>query len=314
MACMAFERRFSGGFEIVGEMTSGEAYDPQFQVTYRTAASILAHAEYPKARLAYLDSLLALYGDNVFLNRLLMEGARTVIFAVAICLDAGFREEDRDSWPTIGNLKKALAAFGLASPRRIEQVVSRLIQTGYLESRVSPRDARVRLLAPTAKMLAHDQEWLISHYRPLAILFGDERYARPLARDPAFQRVQRGVACDFFVQSAMVLLRNPDIMLFLARDAGILVLVRLVRATITAGWQTVPLSLTELARSCSISRTHVRQLLSDAQAQGLVEIGHAARQITILPRTLQSLDQFIADGMSNHDRTGAAALRPLGSD
>ncbi|MCD2317319.1 hypothetical protein LQ954_14315 [Sphingomonas sp. IC-11] len=286
-------------------------YDSHFQVKYRTAASILAHPEYSKARVAYLNGVLALYGDDVFLNRLLLEGARTVIFAVAICLDAGFREEDRDTWPTISNLKKALAPFGLASPRRIEQVVSRLIQTGYLESRVSPHDARVRLLAPTPKMLAHDQEWLISHYRPLAILFGEGRYARALGRDPAFQRVQRGVACDFFVQSAMVLLRNPDIMLFLARDAGILVLLRLVSATLVAGSATVSLSLADLARSCSISRTHVRQLLNDAQTQGLVQISQAARQITILPRALQSLDQFIADGMSNHDLTGAAAMRVL---
>lgn len=162
-------------------------------------------------------------------------------------------------------------------------------------------------------MLAHDHDWLIAHYRPLAILFGEARYAGALGRDPAFQRVQRGVATDFFAQSARVLQRNPDIMLFFARDAGILVLVRLVHESLSTGCDTVPLSLAELSRGCSISRTHIRQLLKDAQSQGLMQIGHAAREITILPRALKSLDQFIADGMSNHDLTGAAAVRALGS-
>src|SRR3546814_19402374 len=69
-----------------------------------------------------------------------MEAARTVIFVVIICMEAGYREDDRETWPTIGNLKKVLALFGLASPRRIEQLAGRLMQTGFLESRVSARD------------------------------------------------------------------------------------------------------------------------------------------------------------------------------
>src|SRR3546814_588356 len=155
-----------------------------------------------------------------------MEAARTVIFVVIICMEAGYREDDRETWPTIGNLKKVLALFGLASPRRIEQLAGRLMQTGFLESRVSARDRRARLLIPTARMMEHDQDWLMTSYAPLAVLFGEADYALPLRGDKAFQRAQRQVATGFFVPSAMVLLRNPDIMLFLARDAGILVLVR----------------------------------------------------------------------------------------
>lgn len=291
--------------------TDRRAYDPHFGVAYRSAEAILSHAEFPRARLVYLDSVLTLYGGNAFLNKLLMEAARIVIFAVVICLEAGYRKEDRATWPTVGNLKKALALFNIASPRRIDHVLGRLIQTGYLESKVSPQDRRARLLLPTDRMKRHDQDWLAAHYAPLAILYGDADYALPLRGDPEFQRVQRQIATGFFAQSAMVLLRNPDIMLFLTRDAGILVLAQLVKEAMNQGATTVPLSFADLSRRFVVSRTHVRQLLMDAEAQGLVALSQDRRQVTLTPRILGSLNQFIADGMSNHDLTGAAARKAL---
>lgn len=295
----------------MSETVRHKAHDPHFGIDYWTSEAILTHPDFPRARAAYIDKVLALYGDDPFLNKLLMEAVRMVIFAVAICMEASYREDDRNTWPTVGNLKKALALFGLASPRRIEQVVGRLIQTGFLESRVSGLDKRVRLLIPTAKMIEHDQDWLVAHYAPLAALFGDDDYAAVLNGDRDFQRVQRRVATGFFVQSAMVLMRNPDIMLFLSRDAGIFVLMELARDAAARGSSSVDLSLAQLGRRFAVSRTHVRQLLQAAEAQELVEIDQAQRRITLTPRLWQSLDRFIADGMSNHDLTAAAAKREL---
>lgn len=74
-----------------------KAYDPHFGVDYRTASSILNHPDSARARAEYVDKTLALYGDDAFLNKLLMEAARIVIFAVAICLSVGYREDDRSS-------------------------------------------------------------------------------------------------------------------------------------------------------------------------------------------------------------------------
>ena len=298
--------------KVVGEAAFGKAYDPHFAVDYWSAEAILAHPDFPRARATYFGKVLALYGDDVFLNKLLMEAVRIVAFAVAICMEAGCRPDDRETWPTIGNLKKALAPFGLASPRRIEHVVGRLVQTGYLESRLSPLDGRVRLLIPTARMVAHDQDWLIAHYAPLAVLFGDADYRLPLSGDRQFQRVQRQAATGIFTQSAMVMLQNPDVLLFLVRDAGVLILIELARAVAERGTPIVDLSLAGLGRRFAISRTHVRQLLLEAEARELVEIDQEQRRIGLKPRLLESLDRFIAEGMSNHDLTGAAARRRCG--
>src|SRR3546814_19238532 len=97
----------------------------------------------------------------------------------------------------------------------------------------------------------------------------------------------------------MVLLRNPDIMLFLARDAGILVLVELAKEMADRGTPTVDLSLARLGRRFAVSRTHVRQLLAAADTQELVVIDKARRRTNMHPRLLESLARFISAGMSN---------------
>src|SRR3546814_10728814 len=83
-----------------------KAHDLHFGVDYWPAETILSHPDFPEARRVYLDRVLALYGEDIFLNILLMEAARTVILVVIICMEAGYREDDRETWPTIGNLTK----------------------------------------------------------------------------------------------------------------------------------------------------------------------------------------------------------------
>src|SRR3546814_8072351 len=135
-----------------------KAHDLHFGVDYWPAETILSHPDFPEARRVYLDRVLALYGDDIFLNKLLLEAARTVIFVVLICMEAGYREDDRETWPTIGNLKKVLALFGLASPSRIEQLAGRLMQPGILGSVASHRDRRACLLIPTGTMRERSQD------------------------------------------------------------------------------------------------------------------------------------------------------------
>ena len=85
----------------------------------------------------------------------------------------------------------------MASPRRTDALVARLVQLGYVDIRPSEHDGRVRILVPTAKMMSLDREWLVYHYIPLHVMFPDPSYGEPMARDAAFQRAQRLVALDF---------------------------------------------------------------------------------------------------------------------
>jgi len=277
--------------------------DPSIaDIACHSSDEILAHSRFPAARAAFVDAVLGLYEGDAFLNRLLLEAGRMVIFNTIICLHAGYDEADRTTWPTMSLLQEVMTQFGLASPRRIEDLVARLIHSGLLESVVSQRDRRFGILTPTARMLSLDRDWLSAHYQPLHVMFPDPGYASPVRRDPPFQQQQRRVAIGFFALGAQVLAGNPAMMLFLGRDAGVMVLIKLIQMMGDRARSPEGLSYTDLGARFGVSRTHVRGLLQDAEQAGLISLsGRGGRFVEPKPAILQAFDRFVAESMSGHD-------------
>src|ERR1700741_388360 len=195
---------------------------------FHSSEAILAHPRFPFARDEFVKAMLALYEHKPFLNRLLLEASRTVLVAIIMCLHARYDEADRATWPTLRLVADAMAEHQLASPSRVQDLVSRFVKTGYLEQRPAPLDRRVRILTPTAKMITQDQDFLVSHHLPLQILFPDPGYELIMTRDPAFQLKQRLVSRDLFALGAQILASNPVMMLFQGRDAGVMILIKMI--------------------------------------------------------------------------------------
>jgi DNA-binding MarR family transcriptional regulator len=207
---------------------------------------------------------------------------------------------DRATWLTPRRLKDELKTFGLASERRIDALVARLVQLGFVESSRSEHDGRVRILTPTAKMMALDREWLVYHYVPLHVMFPDPGYPEPIARDPAFQRAQRLVAADFSARGAQIMASHPAVMRFMNRDAGMLVLIKLVQMSLADSAE--GLSFADIGARFGVSRTHVRILLEDAAQHGDVSLsGRGGHVVELRPSILQEFDRFVAATMSGHD-------------
>ena len=136
-----------------------------------SAEEILSHPRFPFARDEFLKAILALYEHNPFLNRLLLEAGRTVLFVIIICLHARYDEADRETWPTLRLVTQSMMAHGLASARRVSDLVARLIKTGYLEQRGATRaieDAHAPQMALEAA---------VRHERGQRALFEDRRLA-----------------------------------------------------------------------------------------------------------------------------------------
>jgi hypothetical protein len=130
--------------------------------------------------------VLALYEDDPFLTRLLLEAGRYVVFGNIMCMHARYDETDRSTWPTAGRLKQSMLQFGVSSPRRVDALVARLVDSGFLEMVPAKQDRRVRILTPTERMYAQDMDWLAAHYLPLHVLFPDSGYAPMVQRDRSF--------------------------------------------------------------------------------------------------------------------------------
>jgi hypothetical protein len=268
--------------------------------THYSSQDILAHPRFAAARAAYVEALLNLYEGNTFLNRLLIEVGRQVTFNMIVQLHCRHDETDPATWPTMRLLKQELKPFGL-SERRIDDLVTRLAHFGLLELRQSKRDRRVRILTPTPAMMSLDHDWLAAHYLPLHIMFPEPGYGPVIQRDDAFQRRHRVVALGFSGRGMEIMAGNPAMMLFLSRDAGTLILVKLVQMASTAR-DAEGLSYTDIGARFGVSRTHVRTLLRDAERNGDANLsGRGGKFVELKPSILHAFDRFVADSMSGHD-------------
>jgi DNA-binding MarR family transcriptional regulator len=273
---------------------------PSGASTAHSPEEILAHPRFPAARAAFVDAVLALHEGDQFSSRLLVEAMRQITFNLIVSLHLRHDVTDRSTWATPQRLKDEIRAFGMASPRRVDALVARLVQLGYVDIRPSDHDGRVRILIPTAKMMSLDREWLVYHNTPLHVMFPDPGYGEPMARDAAFQRAQGLVALDFSGKGAEIIANNPSVMRFMGRDSGVLVLIKLVQMSV-AGTAN-GLSYSDIGARFGVSRTHVRALLEDAAEHGDVNLsGRGGRLVELTPSLLRAFDRFLADAMSGHD-------------
>jgi len=286
---------------------------PLTDVKYRSSDEILAHPRFAPARIAFVDAVLALYEDDSFLTRLLLEAGRYVVFGNIMCMHARYDETDRSTWPTAGRLKQSMLQFGVSSPRRVDALVARLVDSCFLEMVPAKQDRRVRILTPTERMYNQDLDWLAAHYLPLHVLFPDSGYAPMVQRDRSFQMAQRLVCMDFLRHGANILASNPGIMLFLGRDAGVMILIKLIQMKHAAkhGSQT-GLPYSDIGARFGVSRTHVREVLLEAERAGFVQLsGPGSQLVQLTPAVMQVFDRFTADSMSGHDLMFQIALKTM---
>jgi hypothetical protein len=105
----------------------------------------------------------------------------------------------------------------------------------------------------------------------------------------------------------------PEMMMFLNRAAGYMVIAMLLRAAMaTPDGSHASVPYADLAEWCGVSRTHVRKLLALAEEMKLLKLdGRGGRQVRILPRMWACHDHGIAGGMYLHDLVYLAATREL---
>jgi DNA-binding MarR family transcriptional regulator len=273
---------------------------PSVAATIHSPEEILAHPHFAAARAAFVDAVLALHEGDQFRSRLLSEAMRQVTFNMIVSMHLRHDVTNRSTWPTPRRLKDEISRFGLASPRRIDALVARLARFGYIESHPSEQDGRIRILTPTAKMMALDREWLFYHHVPLHVMFPKPGYPELIARDAAFQRVHRLVALEFSAKGSDIMAGNPAVMRFMNRDSGVLILIKLIQMQAAGDGKGV--TYQDIGLRFGVSRTHVRLLMEEAAQHGDVNLsGRTRRLVELHPCLLQAFDRFLAEAMSGHD-------------
>jgi hypothetical protein len=275
-----------------------------------TFDKILSHSRLPEARRAYLESFVHLYEGDPFLVRLLLQAGRFFVFHCVAVLEAAQDPSRRETWFTVAALKRQLAMFGYASGRQVDHLVARLREVGFLEQRQAPSDGRVRLLASTDKLRTHHTEWLATHHVPLAMLFPEHDYSPVLSRNRAFHALHCSTCLPFNPVAARLMMTLPDTLLFFAHAAGPLIQNAVLKAAMDAADPNAAVPYIEAADRFGVSRTHVRNLMGNAESAGLVRItGRGGHSILIQPRFWASYDRGLALGMYLHDAVNLVAMR-----
>ncbi|GEL44398.1 hypothetical protein MEX01_49890 [Methylorubrum extorquens] len=218
--------RRSGFDPIPPEPSQFQRFLPE--VAHRTSGEILTHPDFAAMRQRYVAGTTACYEIASFPGGWQSAAYRVAIISAIICLHAAWDPADRATWPTLARLKEAGATFGLSSPRQIDDLVARLVETNYVVLERPDADGRLRLLVPTDKLLAWDRVLLSSYYGVLQDLYPDPGYGPAVARDPTLHLAQRRVAVVTFDVIGRFIARNGDIIPFLQMYQGFQVLMRVI--------------------------------------------------------------------------------------
>ncbi|TPQ39732.1 hypothetical protein C2U70_06770 [Bradyrhizobium guangdongense] len=275
-----------------------------------THHDIIGHPRLADARRHYVDRFLAVYDGDPFLVRLLIESGRFSLYVLALVIEAAQDPLRRETWLTIGALKKWLAMTGTASDRHVDHLVARLCAAGFMTARTSESDRRVRLLSLTDKARAHDRAWLAAHYAPLSVLYPEHDYRPVLAPSAEFQVLHRRTAMTYATFGMRLFFSEPDMLLFLNHAAGYPILAALLQAAMRADDTHPAVRYSDVGDRFGVSGAQVRKLLVAAEERGLVKLhARGGRKVEITPKLWASHDRGICGGMYFHDVVFVAAMQ-----
>lgn len=263
-----------------------------------TTNDILNHPRFSSARRAHIDALVTFMAGDRLVGRLMRDVTAIFTRAMIVGFHAAYDPDDRSTWATPGQIRAEVVERGLASARRVDDVLARFRQAKLLTSVLPSADNRVRILRPTQQLIAYDRDHLAIYHRVLLALYPGRGYEWTLREDGdvhlAFRR-----ASFHTMRPTRTFTRDEPMMLFLSRDGGYLALLLVAQSELSPDGP--PLSYTSVAAQAGVSRTHIRNLFGEAEARSYVQLGDRRRPIRLLPALWEAYDRFLADMAADQD-------------
>jgi AraC-like DNA-binding protein len=261
-------------------------------------ATLCEHPQFAAAMRALLADNVRLYRGNRILNYVGYDRGRLIVGILALYLYVTRRDDDPGSGLTAQRLKALCVEQDVCSAGRARAMLSLLQLFGYIE-RAPATDGRYKQLAPTPLLTSFLRERWSAMLGATALVLPEVAAARTaLAREDFLAALVRGVI-DQFRTGIRTLAITPALRPFAEHNAGLMILSSLALAG--ADDDTMPpsapvhMSISELARRFSVSRTHVLRLFRDAGAHGLIERGTAGQEtIAFTPVLSDALRKSVA--------------------
>jgi hypothetical protein len=243
------------------------------------SGNLVGHGDFPEALSAYACAFIDLYAGQTRLIKTVTSPARYGIIGYIMSLHA-FRDPcDPASGATAGQVQTLAAATRIASPGRVSAILSNFVTNGFVTTEAVPGDRRRRRIVPATPLLDHRARWLNIYLDTLERLRPGCGYASLFARAPEFGWAWQREWMIQATQLAGVPKGNEDILAFVMRDGGQLLLMRLLGAMKGGGITTLPYS--DGPAMLGLSRQHVANFVTDLAAAGFATVesegGHSIR-------------------------------------
>ncbi|MBP0581711.1 hypothetical protein J8I29_20455 [Labrys sp. LIt4] len=262
------------------------------------AQGLKAHSGFKAARNLFARRYGAVLKANLPVIHLATDEIRLIVGAYVLSRHFAASPNDPAAGVTVADVQTFCTVHALAGHNRIGAILNLLRQAGYLRQVKDLRDKRIKRLEVTRAGLTIARQIITPYLQALAQLQQVEHAVRRVEIDDAFFGALARYCSNYFLTHGTLVDLVPEMRLFMARDAGFEILLKLI-ATEMPGEilkdRTVHFHYGAVADCFGVSRVHVRRLLEDAAEEGYVTL-HApgGRAIEIHASLFELVDNFIA--------------------
>ncbi len=288
---------------------------PEAWLTSVAVDALSAHPALPDAVAGLLQSLIDNYASNRLLNQVLSDRGRVMV-GLYVCFLA-LHPRPGDEGVTQSAVQALCRQTGLCSPGRVAALMALMRFGGFIVSEIDPADRRKRRLMPAPKLLdEHRRRWTSNYDAMRAVLPG----AAPVLSQIGTEHFRNALLTELgahYLAGFRPLAYAPALASVADSNAGLLIvagiMLRQRRRTECSQSGPIPVSISAVARRFSVARAHVRNVLAQAEAAGLLVRSANGAGVVALPALGASIHHFFAALFLLFDRCGARALVASGS-
>lgn len=271
------------------------------------AARFRAQLAFPQAVRAYTNGLADFRDALRLANKLLSQETRFRTVRYLLYLDADSERYGPDGGATYGRLLELCTQRKEVSPRVLKTMLALLTITGFVETRRSETDRRLKFYHPSARMMHFVRQRVANAVNALDILQPEMRRAQLLQDDPQFIRRLLASAGREHIKGLSPTERMPEFISFFGGREGAAPLVfTFVLADID---RTPPPSRADIARRFGLSKTQVSNIIAQGVQLGYFMLDGAAVP-SATPHLRDQFDRWISIELAFHARHMDTVMGP----
>jgi hypothetical protein len=240
------------------------ANKPQIELELeQRATKIRKSPRFPQAIIKHGVMISNVYENHPMFYKIIFRNSRFIICSALLAIYYTQNEA------ALKDVKSLFKGKNIISENALDSFLFFLRVGRWLEVKKAEQDRRTLLFTPTENALRQAHELVSSMALPYQTLTPEIPVAE-LLEQPEFLPAFFKVYGQLVVQEVYLIELVPQAALFIAKDAGHMVLLMLFMESIRHNSHLLLLSSAEIAKFSSVSRTHINRILLAAEKSGLL--------------------------------------------